>query len=66
VLGFRKTAQPLLRMIRDKSSVPLSTSVPFSEIPKEDVDAAHLWEMIAVGRTGRPLRNEQQRQIITL
>lgn len=64
VLGFRKTAQPLLHRIRNSSSVPLSTSLPFSEIPKEDVDAAHLWEMLLTNRTKQPLRHEQQRPLI--
>ena len=64
VLGFRKTAQPLLHEIRRRSSVPLSTSLPFPAIPKEDVDAAHLWEMILTDRTKQPLRHEQQRPLI--
>ena len=66
VLGFRKTAQPLLRQISAHSLVPLSTGIPFSDIPNEDIYASHLWEMIVTNKTGRGLRHERQRQIIVM
>ncbi len=66
VLGFRKTAQPLLRQISAHSLVPLSTGIPFSDIPNEDIYASHLWEMIVTNKTGRRLRHERQRQIIVM
>ena len=68
VLGFRKTAQPLLHKISQESSVPLVTKLP-KDLPEglsEDVYAAHLWEMLVCHKTGRPLYNEYQRQLIIL
>ena len=68
VLGFRKTAQPLLHKISQEASVPMITKLP-KDIPEglsEDLYAAHLWEMLVCHKTGRPLLNEYQRQLIIL
>jgi len=68
VLGFRKTAQPLLHKISQEASVPMITKLP-KDIPEgltEDLYAAHLWEMLVCHKTGRPLYNEYQRQLIIL
>ena len=68
VLGFRRTSQLLLRRISETSSVRLITKLP-DRVPEglaEDLRAAHLWEMVVCHKTGRPLLNEYQRQLVIL
>ena len=68
VLGFRKTAQPLLHRISQESSVSMITKLP-KEAPEgltEDLNAAHMWEMLVCHKTGRPLCSEYQRQLVIL
>ena len=68
VLGFRKTAQPLLHQISQESTIPMITKLP-KEAPEgltEDLNAAHMWEMLAGHKTGRPLCTEYQRQLVIL
>ena len=68
VLGFRRTAQPLLHEIGRVSRVPMITKLPH-DLPEglaEDVAAAHLWEMLVCHKTGRPLVSEYRRQLAIL
>ena len=68
VLGFRKTAQPLLHQISQESTIPMITKLP-KEAPEgltEDLNAAHMWEMLVCHKTGRPLCSEYQRQLVIL
>ncbi len=102
VLGFRRSASPLLHEIKKRSSIPLITKLPSSarlvhSMPKdfnldqplqtdgsstkplpdegnnlsfdqslleEDLNATQLWELIVSHKTGAPVRNERQRQIL--
>lgn len=98
VLGFRKSAAPLLHEIKVKASIPLITKLPSdsrrnyplpdsqdplvfdttthssnakplsydTEALFEDLNAASVWELIASHKTGAPVRNEQQRQLVIL
>ena len=68
VLGFRKTAQPLLHRISQESTIPMITKLPkeASEGLMEDLNAAHMWEMLVCHKTGRPLCSEYQRQLVIL
>ena len=75
ILGFRTRALPLLRQIREQSSVPLLSKLPpdgpltASQIPeslREDLRAAELWELLVSQKNGAPARCERQRRIIRL
>ena len=66
VLGFRRSAGELLHQISERSSIPLITKLPQDppQALREDLFAARLWEMIVCHKTGQPVRNEYQRQIV--
>ncbi len=70
VLGFRKTAGPLLHSISQKSRVPLVTKLPgpgsLPEGLREDLHASMLWEMAVCHKTGKPMPNEYSRQLVIL
>ena len=70
VLGFRKSAQPLLSKIKEYSSIPLITKLPpdsqMSTALREDLNASELWELLVSHKTGAPVRRERQRQIVLL
>ena len=70
VLGFRKSAQPLLAGIKKSSRIPLITKLPprtqMSEALQEDTRAAELWELLVSHKTGAGILNERQRRIIIL
>ena len=70
VLGFRRSAQPLLHAISERASVPLITKLPSEDtLPdglREDLKATRIWEMIVCAKTGRPVRSEYQRKLIIL
>ena len=66
VLGFRRSAGELLHQISERSSIPLITKLPQDppQALREDLFAARLWEMVVCHKTGQPVRNEYQRQIV--
>lgn len=64
VLGFRRSAAPLLHTIRSTCLLPLVTKLPPEGMSPEDRNASILWEMIISHKTKLPLRNERQRQIV--
>lgn len=70
VLGFRRSAAPLLSRIKDEASIGMVTRLPpeklISEPMREDLNATSLWELLVSDKTGAPVRNERQRQIIIL
>ncbi len=76
VLGFRKSATPLLHEIKAHTKIPLITKLPPAaptdshdqaiKSLEEDLRAAQLWEMIVSHKTGAPVRNERQRRIINI
>ena len=70
VLGFCSSAGPLLREIKEHSSIPLITRLPsddrMPEALQEDLKAADLWELLASHKTGAPVRCERKRRIIVI
>ena len=70
VLGFRRSAKPLLSDIKRKASIPLVTRLPsedsFPELMREDLNATNLWELLVSQKTGAILRCERQRRLIIL
>lgn len=70
VLGFRRSAQPLLTRIKECSDTLLITKLPPDhEIPdslSEDLRASQLWELLISHKTGRPARKERQRKILIM
>ena len=70
VLGFRHSAQPLLARIKERSALALITKLPpQSQMPaqlQEDLNASQLWELLVSHKTGVPVRNERQRQILRI
>lgn len=67
VLGFRDSARPLLKKIKESSCTPLITKLPpEGSLPdglREDLRAADLWEILVSQKTGAPVRSERQRQL---
>ena len=72
VLGFRKSASPLLQAIKKEASVPLVTKVSDASdylsadayaLLKRDIHAADLYRGIAAVHCGKLLPNEYNRQI---
>ena len=70
VLGFRRSAQPLLAKIKERSDLTLITKLPpESQIPiqlQEDLNASQLWEILVSHKAHVPVRNERQRQILRI
>ena len=74
LLGFRKSASPLLSVIRKKSSLPILTS-PAKDPKKlspdalaifqKDVFSSNLYYGMTAQKSGCPQKNEYQRQILT-
>lgn len=74
LLGFRKSASPLLSVIRKKSSLPILTS-PAKDTKKlspdalaifqKDVFSSNLYYGMTAQKSGYPQKNEYQRQILT-
>lgn len=75
ILGFRKSAEPLLSAIKKNSSVPLISKLAdarrllnddaFSML-QQDITAAHLYESAIAAKTGALPQNEYTRQICIL
>lgn len=75
ILGFQKSAMPLLSAIKQNGSIPLiskladaSRLLPADALAmlQQDVSAAHLYESAAAARTAALPRNEYTRQICIL
>lgn len=75
ILGFQKSAAPLLSAIRHNSSVPLVSKLadahrllppPAFSMLQKDILAAHLYEAARFSKTGKMPVNEYTRQIILL
>jgi predicted nucleotidyltransferase len=70
ILGFRKTAAGLLHSIKEHASIPLITRLPpegqESPMLREDLNAAHLWEILAAANAHSTMQNERRRRIITI
>lgn len=70
ILGFRKTAAGLLHSIKEHASIPLITRLPpegqESPMLREDLNAAHLWEILAAANAHSMVQNERRRRIIMI
>ena len=69
VLGFKKSAAPLLHAIKEKSRIPLITKVAAAEkllsplgqkMLSQDLYASHLYRSILSGKHHLPFRTEQE------
>ena len=75
ILGFRKSAQPLLSQIKKHSAVPMISKLADASrqispqsmsLLQKDISAAHIYESAMAAKTGQPMRNEYTRQIVIL
>ena len=73
VLGFRKSALPLLSEIGKNSSVPLITKLADAHtqlspqdyaLLEHDIFCSHVYESVIADKTGLPFQNEFTRQIV--
>ncbi len=75
VLGFRRSATPLLHAIKKNSDIPLVTKLAdaknvltgtaFSMLT-EDIRAAHLYQSLLTSQYGVPVENEYTKELIIL
>lgn len=75
ILGFQKSAQPLLSVIKKKSEIPLISKLadayrllPESDhkILQKDITAAHIYESVMAAKCNFQINNEYKRQILIL
>ncbi len=75
VLGFRKSARPLLHAVRAHSSIPLITKLADAprnlpaeadRLLKQDILASEIYQGIAYGGTGQPAPNEFSTPLVIL
>ena len=75
ILGFRKSAQPLLSQIKKNTRIPMISKLADApgqlspqalSVLQKDISAAHICESVLAAKTGQPLRNEYTRQIVIL
>ncbi|MBD5522194.1 MAG: nucleotidyltransferase [Lachnospiraceae bacterium] len=74
ILGFRKSASPLLSAIKSASSIPLISKLADAEtyiespnginMLKSDIQASHLYSLIVQHKFNQTFQNEYTRQII--
>ena len=73
ILGFRKSAAPLLSAIKQNSSVPLiskladasrSLNLEEQKILQETTDASNIYESVLCRKAGRPFVHEYQKEVI--
>lgn len=75
ILGFRKTAAPLLRKLKTHTAIPLLSKLadaryqlPLTGVAmlEKDVQAAHIYDSIVTAKYRTPFINEYTRQLIIL
>lgn len=75
LLGFRREAAPVLRIIKESKTIPVLTSLPktaslLTPEARKNLDAevtiCHLYESVRCSRYQQPFRHEYTRQLIVL
>ena len=73
ILGFRKEATPLLREIKNNSSIPLISKLSDSvkeldgvalSMLEKDIQASHIYESVVADKFEQNFKNEFQRQLV--
>ena len=67
VLGFRRSAEPLLSEIKRRSRIPLITKLADTDMHSSleiDIASAHIYEAAVTDKYHIPIRNEYERQIV--
>lgn len=67
VLGFNKSAEPLLSEIKKNSRIPLITKLSDADMHyslQADIKAAHIYESALTDKYHEPVNNEYSRQIV--
>ena len=67
VLGFKKSAEPLLGEIKRNSRIPLVSKLADTDIHsclEIDIASAHIYEAAVTDKYHTPMRNEYERQIV--
>ncbi len=67
VLGFRRSAEPLLSEIKRRSRIPLITKLADTDMHSSleiDIASAHIYEVAVTDKYHIPIRNEYERQIV--
>ncbi len=66
ILGFRREAKPLLKMLESQGTLPLLTSPKSPLLPKEALYADHLYESVRALLHGTQFQNEYRRKFIVI
>ena len=75
VLGFRKSSSPLLKEIKQHTTIPVITkaadasgilSADGQKIWNDNLRASNIYESILAQKTGRPFVHEYQKQLVLL
>ncbi len=75
ILGFRKESAPLLRMIKEKASIPLLGQLKDAKkllgpdamaLLDEDVRASHIYQGLLSQKTGMDFVHEYEKQIVVI
>ena len=66
VLGFRKNASVLLKMLTEKGKLPLVTNLTGSNIPENILYADRLYESVRSLLHGQPYQNEYRRKMLVI
>ena len=75
ILGFRKEAAPLLREIKNNSSVPLISKLSDSvrdlddvalSMLQKDIQASHIYESVVADKFHQEFKNEFKRQLVII
>ncbi len=75
ILGFRKSAEPLLHQMKHHTSIPIITKTANArkilspqayELFQKDLHASHLYQSLVCAKSGLLLKNEYTQSVLTL